>query len=110
MHPPSLLRADAFDEVRNFVRHDMGDGRVHTSENPLGVAERGKPVRGHYLAVQTMPSGLIVAQVSLHMRIRYVVHLMTHRLSTITPLGKRVAWNATPPRPIAIERLKRASA
>jgi hypothetical protein len=80
------VRTTAFDDVRHFARHDLGDSRVDVSENPLGFLRNGKPSRGHYLAVQTMPSGIVVAQVSLFLRIRYVVHLMSSSLLTGTPL------------------------
>jgi hypothetical protein len=83
---PALLRTAAFDEVRQFARHDAGESRVHVSENPWGISRKGtEPARGHYLAVRTEPSGRIVAQVSLMLRIRYVVHLMSVNLVTGTP-------------------------
>jgi hypothetical protein len=84
---PALVRTASFDEVRHFARHGRGSSRVHVSENPWAIAHSdGKPARGHYLAAATQPSGLVVAQVSLFLRIRYVVHLMTTRLVTGTPM------------------------
>ena len=83
----ALVRAASFDEVRNFARYGHGSSRVHVSENPWSIAHPdGKPARGHYLAAATQPSGMVVAQVSLFLRIRYVVHLMTTRLMTGTPM------------------------
>lgn len=83
---PALVRTPSFDEVRKFARHGLGSSRVHVSENPWGITRAdGTPARGHYLAAATQRSGLIVAQVSLFLRIRYVVHLMTGPLATSTP-------------------------
>jgi HNH endonuclease len=80
---PAILRTASFDEVRNFARHDFGSSRVHVSENPWTFGfSSSQPIRGHYLAAQTMSSGRIVAQVSVHLRIRYVVHLMNTDLLT----------------------------
>jgi hypothetical protein len=82
---PALVRTAAFDEVRQFARWDAGASRVHVSENPLVIWRNGRErARGHYLAVKTMPGGLIVGQVSLMLRIRYVVHLMSGTLVTGT--------------------------
>lgn len=84
---PALVRTPPFDEVRKFARHGLGSSRVHVSENPWRVTRAdGPPARGHYLVAATQPSGLIVAQVSLFLRIRYVVHLMTTPLATSTPM------------------------
>jgi hypothetical protein len=82
---PALVRTAAFDDVRNFARHDVSESRVHVSENPWMIHKSGgAAARGHYLAAQTQPSGRIVVQVSLFLRIRYVVHLMAINLATGT--------------------------
>ena len=82
----ALLRTASFDEVRRFARYGLGSSRVHVSENPLAIARPdGSPARGHYLVAVTQPSGMVVAQVSLFLRIRYVVHLMSVPLATATP-------------------------
>jgi hypothetical protein len=78
-----IVRTAAFDGIRNFIRYDIGDFPLHISENPWTFLGPGKtPRRGHYLAAQTMPNGLIVAQVSLFLHIRYLVPLMTTPLTT----------------------------
>lgn len=83
---PAILRSASFDDVRNFVRHDLGESRVHVSMNPWGFRRNGtQTAKGHYLALQTMPSGRIVAQVSLMLRLRYVVHLMSTHFVVATP-------------------------
>lgn len=108
MTSPALVRTTPFDDVRKFARHGLGSSRVHVSENPWAIARAdGAPARGHYLAAATQPSGLIVAQVSLFLRIRYVVHLMTGPLATSTPIvscahffdidSRRAARTAVPP-------------
>jgi hypothetical protein len=82
-----LLRAIDADPVQYGPGDYYGTSRVHVSENPWSIAHPdGQPARGHYLAVATQPSGLVVAQVSLFLRIRYVVHLMTTCLVTATPM------------------------
>jgi hypothetical protein len=82
-----IVRTAAFDGIRNFIRNDIGDFPLHISENPWTFLGAGKsPRRGHYLAAQTMPDSLIVAQVSLFLRIRYLVPLMTTPLATGTPM------------------------
>lgn len=88
---PAAIRAAPFDDVRSFARHDHGDSRVHISKNPWRFLRNGRdPSRGHYLSVQTMPSGRIVAQVSLMLQLRYVVHLMSANFVT----GTRVVSSA----------------
>jgi hypothetical protein len=83
----ALVRTASFDEVRKFARHGLGSSRVHVSENPLAITRPdGSSARGHYLVAATQPSGLVVAQVSLFQRIRYVVHLMSASLATATPM------------------------
>ena len=80
---PGLVLTSPFADVRHFARYDQGESHVHVSENPWRCQPPGeKPMRGHYLVAQTMPNGLIVAQVSLFLRIRYVMHLMTTTLAT----------------------------
>jgi hypothetical protein len=82
----ALVRTASFDEVRQFARNDVGESRVHVSENPWAISRNGtERARGHYLSVRTEQSGRIVAQVSLMLRIRYVVHLMSANLITGTP-------------------------
>jgi hypothetical protein len=39
--------------------------------------EDGQPVRGHYVAVQTQPNGIIRAQVSVLLKLKYIVTLST---------------------------------
>jgi hypothetical protein len=83
---PGLLRMAQFDEVRDYARNDRGDSRVHTSENPWRFEREGALLeKAHYLAVQTMPNGRIIAQVCLMMRLRYVVHLTSFGFLIGTP-------------------------
>jgi hypothetical protein len=114
---PALVRDASFDAVREFARFDTGESRVHISENPIGFVRNGKTARGHYLAVHTDARGFLIAQVSLMLRIRYVVHLMTVRFLTATPcvasahffdLETQVATAIQVPRLVPGRQLKRA--
>ena len=74
-----IVRSLQFDDVRLFVRHARGWPRVSVTENNLQVLrkEDGQPVRGHYVAVQTQPNGIIRAQVSVLLKLKYIVTLST---------------------------------
>jgi len=81
-----LLRSPQFDDVRFFVRHDRGPSWVNACKNPWAImGGGGLPARGHYIAVETTPSGRIIAQVSLMLRLRYVVHLTSTGFLINTP-------------------------
>ncbi len=76
---PCIVRAPQFDDLRRFVRHDLGPSRVHVSENnlqPVRIGD-GQPVRGHFVAVHTQPNGVILAQVSVLQRLKYIMPLNT---------------------------------
>jgi hypothetical protein len=70
-------------------------------------------VRGHYLAIHSH-RGLVIAQLSLMLRVRYVVHLMTTQLATGNPrvacahffdLGAKVVRTTTVPPLVKAELL-----
>jgi hypothetical protein len=82
----ALVRCPQFNDVRDFIRFDRGLNYVMASRNPWGVfGASGRVPRGHYLAVETRPSGQIVAQVSLMLRVRYVIPLTLIRFTTGVP-------------------------
>jgi hypothetical protein len=72
----TLIRTAAFDEVRNFARHDIGESRIVADMNPWTFGPPGGPrARGHYLSAQAN-DGWIVVQMSLFLRLRYLVPLL----------------------------------
>jgi hypothetical protein len=76
---PAVARSPQFDDVRRFVRHARGWPPVSVTENDVEVLnkEDGRPVRGHYVAVQTQPNGIILAQVSVLLKLKYMMTLST---------------------------------
>lgn len=79
----SIARAEAFHAIRNFIRRDLGECPLHVTKNPWAFFGYGNtPARGHYLSVETMPDGQIVAQVSLFLHIRYMMRLLSVPLAT----------------------------
>jgi hypothetical protein len=75
---------DRFDHVEGLGR---GWPRVSVSENNLEVLrkENGQPVRSHYVAVQTQPSGVILAQVSVLLKLKYIMALSTTPFTVSVP-------------------------
>jgi len=68
-----------FNEARRFVTDGIEPTYplVQGTKNPWSVDRNldGTAARGHYLAIQTFRDQLVVAQVSLLLRLRYVVTL-----------------------------------
>ena len=83
---PGLVRAVQFEDVRRFVRHGRGLPRVSVTENNLQVLGKdGQPVRGHYVAVQTQPNGVVLAQVSVFLKLKYILALSTVPFAVSVP-------------------------
>lgn len=68
---PSVALEPAFDQARTFARYGPTNGRVrvYPRVNPWFVGRRG-----HYVSL-TRAEDMIVAQLSIHMRIQYLVVL-----------------------------------
>jgi hypothetical protein len=93
---PAVARAVQFDDVRRFVRHERGFPNVNVSENNVQVVRRdhGQAIRGHYVAVQTQPNGVILAQVSVLQKLKYIIPLSTSPFAVALPaLSHGHAWD-----------------
>jgi HNH endonuclease len=84
---PGLVRCEPFHDVRNYIRHDTGKEYVYVSRNPWGVftADGQHVPHGHYVSIHTQSSGQLIAQVSLMLRVRYVVQLTSFRFLLAVP-------------------------
>ena len=92
---PGVARAHQFEDVRRFVRHARGFPNVNVSENNVQVVRRdGGAVRGHYVAIQTQPSGVVLAQVSVLQKLRYIIPLSTSPFLVGVPrISRGHAWD-----------------
>jgi hypothetical protein len=76
---PGIACMPQFNEARRFVTEGVEPAYslVQATENPWAVDRNidGAPAHGHYLAIQTIGEQLVVGQVSLLLRLRYIVTL-----------------------------------
>jgi hypothetical protein len=93
---PAVARAHQFDDVRRFVRHNLGFPNVNVSQNNVQVVRRDDqaPVRGHYVAIQTQRNGIVMAQVSVLQKVKYILPLSTTPFLVAQPrLSHGHAWD-----------------